>query len=124
MEVSTSKTKGKLHHASINPKNITMIPYHIISTLLNVKFDFDISITNHANDVAIDVAKCALLGKVMQGLPCLEVCTLTNEKGSLHNEIKWFEGHILNLSCSVYFANWTLLLFLLHHYENCEVITS
>ena len=48
---------------SINPKNITTIPYHFISTLLNANFDFDISV---ANDVAIDVAKCTLLGKLMQ----------------------------------------------------------
>ena len=79
MEVSTPKTEGKLHHArsaccisfpsvfgvntSINPKNITTIPYHFISTLLNANFDVDVSV---ANDVAIDVAKCALPGKVMQ----------------------------------------------------------
>ena len=79
MEVSTPKTEGKLHHArsaccisfpsdfgvdtSINSKNITRIPYHFISTLLNANFDFDVSV---ANDVAIDVAKCALPGKVMQ----------------------------------------------------------
>ena len=37
--------------------------YHFISTLLNPNFDFYVSV---ANDVAIDVAKCALLGKVMQ----------------------------------------------------------
>ena len=40
-----------------------MIPYHFISTLLNANFDIDVSV---ANDVAIDVAKCALPGKVMQ----------------------------------------------------------
>ena len=45
------------------PKNITMIPYHFISTLLYTYFDFDVTV---ANDVAIDVAKCALPGKVMQ----------------------------------------------------------
>ena len=39
------------------PKNITTIPYHFISTLINVNFDFDVTI---ANDVAIDVAKCSL----------------------------------------------------------------
>ena len=49
---------------SIIPKNITTIPYHFISILLNATFGFEISI---ANGVAIDVAKCALLGKVMQG---------------------------------------------------------
>ena len=37
---------------SFNPQNIT-IPYHFISTLVNVNFDFDVSI---ANDVDIDVA--------------------------------------------------------------------
>ena len=45
---------------SINPKNITMIPYHFISALLNANFDFDVSV---ANDVAFDVAKCALPGR-------------------------------------------------------------
>ena len=63
---------GYLHQ----PKNITTIPYHFISTLLNSNFDFDVSV---ANDVAIDVAKCALPSKVMQWSPCPEVCTLTNE---------------------------------------------
>ena len=70
-----------MHHAlrvdtSINPKNITMIPYHFILTLLNANFDFDVSV---ANDVAIDVAKCALPGTVMQWSPCPEVRTLTND---------------------------------------------
>ena len=46
--------------------------------LLNVKFDFDVTV---ANDVAIDVAKCSLPGKVMQWSPCPEVRTLTNENG-------------------------------------------
>ena len=50
-----------------------MIPYHLISTLLNANFDFDVSVVN---DVAIEVAKCTLLGKVMQGQPCPEVHTL------------------------------------------------
>ena len=50
---------GYLHQ----PKNITMIPYHFILALLNTYFDFDVSV---ANDVAMDVAKCALPGKVMQ----------------------------------------------------------
>ena len=71
---------------SINPKNITTIPYHFISTLLNANYDFDVSV---ANDVAIDVAKCALPGKVMQGSPCPDVRILANENGRyLHNEIK------------------------------------
>ena len=79
IEVSTPKSEGKLYNVRnaccisfasifgvdtfINPKNITTIPYNFISTLLNAKFDFDVSV---ANDVAIDVAKCALPGKVMQ----------------------------------------------------------
>ena len=57
-------------------KNVTTIPYHFILTLLNTFLDFDVSVTN---DVAIDVAKCALPGKVMQGSPCLEAHALTNE---------------------------------------------
>ena len=48
-----------------------MIPY-FISALLNANFDFDVSV---ANDVAIDVAKCTLPGKV---IPCPKVGTLTN----------------------------------------------
>ena len=63
---------------SINPKNIITIPYRFISTLLNANFDFDGSV---AYDVAIDVAKSALPGKVMQGSPCPEVRALTNENG-------------------------------------------
>ena len=88
------KTEGKLHHAPsawcisfpsvfgvdtcINPKNITTIPYHFIYTLLNVNFDFSVIV---ANDVAIDVAKRSLPGKVVQWSPCPEVRTLTNENG-------------------------------------------
>ena len=53
-----------------------MITYHFISALLNDDFDFDVSV---ANDVAIDVAKRALPGKVMQWSPCPEVGTYTNE---------------------------------------------
>ena len=59
---------GNLHQ----PKNITTIPYHFISTLLNPNFDFGVNVSN-------DVAKCALPGKMMQGSPCPEVSTLTNE---------------------------------------------
>ena len=62
----------------INSKNITTIPYHFISTLLNVNFDFDVTV---ANDIAIDVAKCSLPVKVMQRSPCLEMRTLTNDNG-------------------------------------------
>ena len=47
-------------------------PYHFISTLLNANFDFDV-------DVTIDIAKCALPGKVMQRSHCMEVRILTNE---------------------------------------------
>ena len=59
-------------------KNIITIPYHFISTLLNVNFDFDVTV---ANDVAIDVDTRSLPGKVMQWSPCPEVRTLTNENG-------------------------------------------
>ena len=85
MQVSTPKTEGKLHHARsisfpsgfgvdtcITPKYITTIPYHFISTLLNVNFDFNVTV---ANDFAIDVAKCSLPGKVMQRLTCPNVRT-------------------------------------------------
>ena len=48
---------------SINPTNITTIPYTFISTLLNANFDFDVSV---ANDVAIDITKYILPGRVMQ----------------------------------------------------------
>ena len=44
-----------------------MIPNDFISTVLNSNFDIDASV---ANNVAIDVAKRALPGKVMQGSPC------------------------------------------------------
>ena len=71
---------------SINSKNITTIPYHFISTLLNANFDFDISVTN---EVAIDVTNCALPGRVMQGLPCPEVRTWTNENGRYIMKNKW-----------------------------------
>ena len=37
---------------SCNPKNISMILYHLISMLSNVNFDFDICF---ANDVAVDI---------------------------------------------------------------------
>ena len=59
-------------------KIITMIHYmyHYISTLLNAYFDFDVSVSN---DVAFDVAKCAVPGKVMQGSHCLEVRTHINQ---------------------------------------------
>ena len=58
--------------SSINTKNITMIPYHFISAVININFDFDVSIAN-------DFAKSTLPGKVIQGTPCLEVCSSTNE---------------------------------------------
>ena len=50
---------------SINQRNITTIPYHFILTILKVNFDLNVSV---ANDVAFDVAKCTLPGKVMQYL--------------------------------------------------------
>ena len=53
-----------------------MITYHFISTLLNAYFDSNISL---AKDAAIDIVKCALLDKVMQGSPCPKVCPVTNE---------------------------------------------
>ena len=55
----------------INAKNITITPYHLIWALLNDNFDFDVNVAN-------DDAKCALLGKVIQGSPCPEVRILTN----------------------------------------------
>ena len=57
---------------SINRKNITIIPYHFISTLLNANFDFDVTVAN-------DVAKCALSGKVMKESSYPEVSIFTNE---------------------------------------------
>ena len=45
---------------------------------LNACLDFDISV---AKDVAIDVAKCALTGKVMNESPCSEVGTLPMKMG-------------------------------------------
>ena len=53
-----------------------MITYHFILALLNDDFDFDVNV---ANDVAIDVAKRALPGLVMQWSPCPEVGALTND---------------------------------------------
>ena len=50
-----------------------MIPYHFILVLFH---DFDVSI---AHDVAIDVAKCAMSGKMMQGSPCRGLHSLSNE---------------------------------------------
>ena len=82
---------------SINPENITTIPYHFISTLLNANFDSDVTV---ANDVAIDVAKCALPGKVMQGSPCLEVRALTNENGRYMMKLN--DNLITNYSISYY----------------------
>ena len=61
---------------SINQKIISLIPYHLILMLLIVQINFDVSV---ANDVAINFAKWALSGKVMQGSPCPEVGTFTNE---------------------------------------------
>ena len=46
-------------------KNISLIPYFIL-TLLIVHIDFNLSV---AHDVAIDVAQCAFLSKVMRKCP-------------------------------------------------------
>ena len=51
---------------------------HSITNVLSPNYDFEISV---ANDVAIDVARFALPGKVMQCSPCPEVRTSTNENG-------------------------------------------
>ena len=66
---------GYLHHPNKILQRFLIISFR---KLLNANFDFDVSV---ANDVAIAVAKWALLGKVMQGSPCPEVSTLTNENG-------------------------------------------
>ena len=50
---------------------------------LNANFDFDVTVAN-------DIAKCALPGKVMQGSPCLEVQTLTNENGCFIMKLNYF----------------------------------
>ena len=39
------------------PKILQLFSNHFISTLLNANFDFDVCL---ANDVSIDIAKCAL----------------------------------------------------------------
>ena len=82
---------------SINLKNITMITYHFISTLLNAYDDFDVSV---ANDVAIDVAKSELPGKVMQWSPCPEAGTLTN--ANQRYMITLWNENILNKKRKVY----------------------
>ena len=103
MEVSTPKWM-ELHHArstwfirfpsvfgvdtAINPKNIAMISYNFVSVYLNDSFDLDVSI---ANDVSIDLAKCAPPGKVMQGPPCSKVRTFTNINGRYVMKLNdWF----------------------------------
>ena len=71
-----------------------MTPYHFISTLLNANYDFELSV---ANDDAIDVARFALPGKVMQWSPCPEVRTLTNANGRYImklNDITLLQGDI------------------------------
>ena len=60
------------------PQNITTITYHFISTLINTYFDFGVSVAKY---VVIDVAKCALPGKVALGSLYPEVRTLTNGNG-------------------------------------------
>ena len=125
MELSASKMEGKLHHAqsawctsfpsvfgvdnSINPKTITTIPYYFILTLLKANFDLDICV---ANDVAIDVVKCALPGNwLMQWSPCPEVCTLANENGcyimKLNNLSFHCHSNVLD-SFDNHYTAWTL----------------
>ena len=67
---------------SINPTNITTIPYNFISTLLNANFDFDVSV---ANDVAIDIAKYILPDKVI-------LRTLTNGNGRYILKLNYCSG--------------------------------
>ena len=58
-------------------------------------FYFDISVVNNiAIDIAIDVAKSSLPGKVMQGSPCPEVRTLTI--GNWHYIMKLNDTHFLH----------------------------
>ena len=82
-------------------QKITTIPYHFISTLLNVNSDFDDTV---ANDVTFDVAKRSLPGKVMQWSPCLEVHTLTNENGRYMIKL----NDSLITTCFVTFQWWEL----------------
>ena len=66
------------------------------------------------NDVAIDVANCALPGKVMLWSHCPEVRTLTNENGRFHNEIKWYS--IFNLGFVAFrtkASSWSLDVYML-----------
>ena len=58
-----------------------MIPYYFISVLLKAHFDSDVSF---ANGVAIDVAECALPGKMTDA----RKCALYQRKSALYNEIK------------------------------------
>ena len=60
LKVSTTKNGGKTSSCSSfsfgylrQPKTYFIDPYHLISTLLKIIYDFDISF---ANDIAIDIA--------------------------------------------------------------------
>ena len=97
MQVSTPKVQGKLHHALLYIKFslrfwcgfLHQTPKHYNDSLsfylvvLKAYFDFDVSV---ANDVAIVVAKCALMGKVMQG-SLAWTWHFNQRKCALHNEI-------------------------------------
>ena len=101
MVVSTPKMEGNLHHmqsawcvsfpsvfgvdTSINLKDVATIPYHFISAFLNANFTFDVSITD-------EVAKWTLPGKVIQGSPCPEERTSTNE--NVHYIMKLNDKHV------------------------------
>ena len=61
-------------NTSINPRKYYNDSLTFYFDALNANFDLDVS-------VAYAVAKCAVPGKVMQGSPCPEVRTLTNENG-------------------------------------------
>ena len=63
------KYKGRYAERSQNPD-------HFISTILNANFDFSVTV---ANDAAIETAKSVLPRKVVQGSPCPDMSTLTNE---------------------------------------------
>ena len=77
---SKNRTEGKLHLFSvwIPPSTQKIWQRFLIILFGRFNFDFDVSI---ANDVAIDFAKRALPGKMMQWSPCPEVRTLTNKNG-------------------------------------------
>ena len=62
---------------------------------MSYDFDFVVSIVY---DVAIDVAKCALLGKVVQGSPCLEMRTQPNDNWNnimKLNDCRWSSKQVI-----------------------------